>query len=529
MSADAPSRRIGPYEVLRSLGAGGMGEVHLALDRYGRTVAVKTIHTYLLDRPSIRTRLGREVETMRLIEHPRVASVLDFDLEGATPYLVTRYAQGRPLDTVVTDDGPFGGDALTAFVIGGAEAVAAVHAARVVHRDIKPGNVMVADGMPIIIDFGIAHAVDATRLTQDGRRAGTLWYMAPELWDGGSVGPAADVFAWAATMAYAATGRHIFQTPHDAGVYASIRSGRPDLEGVPDGLRGLLSKALSVDPADRPDAAELVARLHQLRGVATEPDPAPQVAQTAPPPGLVEAPPGPVEPPGGEPSGVLANADPASADGAGGGDEVLAFAEVPAPAADAATRVKAAGDPGWLSWESLFLAAVVICVAGMISVPLVDGRRGFKDLQALGTSGPKPAYAVDGCVMFGCLGSDKERGRSMVRYRLSASVFRAQTSYRVTGWGDRFIHALPVVERARGCSANARLAYRVAGRTGTLPLRTGQKTTIEYDGLGSPATFEVEFRLDDATGGCTATVGLQDAYLHRLPPALQFFANNRES
>jgi DnaJ-class molecular chaperone len=249
--------RIGPYEVLRPIGGGGMGDVFLALHPDGRTVAVKTLRAHLLDVPSVRLRLRREVETMQKIRHDHVAEVVDFDLGGKVPYLVTQYAQGRSLDRVVAEKGPLGGAELIRFGRAGTEAVAAVHAVQVVHRDIKPSNIMVSNGLPIIIDFGIAHAVDATRVTQEGQRAGTIWYMAPELWDGAPVSPAVDVFAWAATMVFAATGRHAFQAPTDVGVRELIRRGRPDLTGVPAELREMIVRALATDPRDRPEASVL--------------------------------------------------------------------------------------------------------------------------------------------------------------------------------------------------------------------------------------------------------------------------------
>lgn len=269
MPENEPANRVGPYQLLSSVGAGGMGEVWLAFDRERRTVAVKLLHAHLVNDAAMRGRLRREVETMRRIHHPSVAVVLDFDLEGDRPYLVTRYAQGRSLASLIRDDGPLKGTALLRLARDTAEALAAIHAAEVVHRDLKPANVMLDDGRPMIIDFSIAHAVDDSQLTRHGPRSGTYYYLAPELWRGGEAEPPVDVFAWAAMVGFAATGRHTFAARHEVAVRARIDGGDADLDGIDDGLRALLGAALAADPAARPAAAELVRRLRALENPPT--------------------------------------------------------------------------------------------------------------------------------------------------------------------------------------------------------------------------------------------------------------------
>ncbi|MEU8386382.1 serine/threonine-protein kinase, partial [Streptosporangium sp. NPDC048865] len=165
--------RLGPYRLLSRLGAGGFGEVHLALDPQGRTVAVKILHPHVAADETALARLAREVDTMRLVQGPRVAEILDVSLEGARPYLVTRYVQGRPLGAVVAADGPVAGDDLVRLARGLAEALATVHAAGVVHRDLKPANVILTDGEPVVIDFGIASALDSPSVTASGAVLGT--------------------------------------------------------------------------------------------------------------------------------------------------------------------------------------------------------------------------------------------------------------------------------------------------------------------------------------------------------------------
>jgi serine/threonine protein kinase len=256
------SERLGPYELLSRLGAGGFGEVHLALDPEGRTVAVKVLHPHVAADGVALARLAREVETMRMVGGPHIAEVLDASLEGPRPYLVTRYVQGRPLSSV-----PLPVADLRRLASGLADALLAMHEAGVVHRDLKPANVMMTEGEPVVIDFGIASALDSLSVTASGAVVGTPGYLAPEVLEGRAVGVEADVFALGATLAYAATGRQPYgQGPASAVAYRVVHH-PPDLEGVPEWLEPLLRECLTTDPAARPTAAQICARL----GVAPVP------------------------------------------------------------------------------------------------------------------------------------------------------------------------------------------------------------------------------------------------------------------
>ncbi|GAA4980002.1 serine/threonine protein kinase [Nonomuraea thailandensis] len=251
------SERLGPYELLSRLGAGGFGEVHLALDPEGRTVAVKVLHPHVAADGVALARLAREVETMRMVGGPHIAEVLDASLEGPRPYLVTRYVQGRPLSSV-----PLPVADLRRLASGLADALLAMHEAAVVHRDLKPANVMMTEGEPVVIDFGIASALDSLSVTASGAVVGTPGYLAPEVLEGRAVGVEADVFAFGATLAYAATGRQPYgQGPASAVAYRVVHH-PPDLEGVPEWLEPLLRECLSTDPAARPTAAQICARLN---------------------------------------------------------------------------------------------------------------------------------------------------------------------------------------------------------------------------------------------------------------------------
>ena len=268
---------LGPYRLLDRLGAGGMGVVHLARDPRGDLVAVKVLRTDGAEAANARRRLAREVETMRRVRSPYVAEVLDADVAGELPYIVTRFVPGRTLDEMVRGRGPLSGEGLRRLGCGMAEALAAMHAAGVVHRDLKPGNVMLTDDRPVVIDFGIAQAGDATRLTQTGMVMGTPGYLAPEVIEGRPSSPASDVHSWGATMAFAATGRPPFGGGSYETVFYRIVSGRADLSGVPAGLLPLLTAALARDPAARPPAGLLSAQVRALGAcdLAAPPPPPP--------------------------------------------------------------------------------------------------------------------------------------------------------------------------------------------------------------------------------------------------------------
>ena len=251
---------LGPYRLQDRLGEGGMGVVHLARDQEGRAVALKVLHPLGSEGVNARRRLAREVETMRRVRSPYVAEVLDADVTGEFPYIVTRFVSGPTLDEMVRTRGPLSGPGLRRLAHGMAEALTAIHAAGVVHRDLKPGNVMLTDDRPIVIDFGIAQTGDATRLTQTGLVMGTPGYLAPEVIEGEPSSPASDVHSWGSTMAFAATGHLPFGGGSYETIFYRIISGRADLSGVPAPLVPLISAALARDPSHRPSASWLSAQ-----------------------------------------------------------------------------------------------------------------------------------------------------------------------------------------------------------------------------------------------------------------------------
>ncbi|WP_169951713.1 serine/threonine-protein kinase [Microbispora sp. H11081] len=281
MRHEEPPKKIGRYSPQSHLATGGMGRVFLALDPEGRTVAVKQLHPGIAHESGMRERLRREVEVMRRIRSARVAELVDADMEADPPYIVTRYVQGRTLHSLVDEEGPLRGDALLRMAYGIAEALVAIHDAGHVHRDLKPSNVMVAGGEPVVIDFGIAREHDATRLTHEGAAIGTVGYIPPEVLEGAVAGPPADVFAWGATVAYAATGRPAFGTGGMQAVALRAYRGAADLDGVPGEFRQLLTAALAPRADVRPDARTLVRALSDhpagftMDPAAVDPVPAP--------------------------------------------------------------------------------------------------------------------------------------------------------------------------------------------------------------------------------------------------------------
>jgi predicted Ser/Thr protein kinase len=263
--------KIGPYRVVEKIGEGGMGVVYLARDAENRQVAVKVLGAAVASDPNARARLAREVDTMRRVRSPYVAEIIDADVTGKSPYVVTRYVSGQTLEDAVRTRGPLRGDTLARLAHGLAAALAAIHAAGVVHRDLKPGNVMLDDSDPVVIDFGIAHVADSTRLTQTGLVMGTPGYLAPEVIEGEPSSGASDVHSWAATVAYAATGRQPFGGGSFQSIFFRVLNGQAALDGVPAALLPLVTASLTPSPRNRPTAAWLASQCTGLNLSAIAP------------------------------------------------------------------------------------------------------------------------------------------------------------------------------------------------------------------------------------------------------------------
>ncbi|MFB6843905.1 PQQ-binding-like beta-propeller repeat protein [Streptomyces sp. NPDC056373] len=254
---------LGSYRLLRRLGVGGMGRVYLARSPGGRTVAVKVVRPDLAADNDFRDRFRHEVEIAKAVSGRFTAPVVDADPDAPLPWLATSYVLGPDLTDVVSAHGALPEQTVRALAAGLAAALQEVHAAGLIHRDMKPSNVLLAADGPRVIDFGIARAVDGNRMTQTGVVVGSPGYMSPEQALGGDIGTASDVFSLGAVLAFAATGRGTFG--HGAVSHASLLyqvvHGEPDLEGVPQQLLGLVRACLAKDPAHRPVPSEIVAAL----------------------------------------------------------------------------------------------------------------------------------------------------------------------------------------------------------------------------------------------------------------------------
>ncbi|MEV5494182.1 serine/threonine-protein kinase [Nonomuraea fuscirosea] len=253
-------RVIGGYALRRLLGQGGMGEVHLAATPTGGLAAVKLIHPALARDPAFRRRFEREVAAARRVARFCTAPVLDAGIDGGVAYLVTEYVKGPDLAQAVRDQGPLSGGNLEALAVGIATALSAIHGAGVIHRDLKPSNVLLSPLGPRVIDFGIAQIVDQASLASQAI-LGTPAFMAPEQVRGDPLTPAADVFAWGGVIAYAGTGRLPFGGGAPGEVLYRIAHEQPRLDGLDDGIRGVVERALSKDARLRPAAQELLGEL----------------------------------------------------------------------------------------------------------------------------------------------------------------------------------------------------------------------------------------------------------------------------
>ena len=254
---------VGVYRLLGRLGAGGMGQVFLGVSPGGRRVAVKLIHREYAGTPQFRERFAREIEAARRVGGFHTAPVVDADPHADPPWMVTAFIEGPSLQDDVDGRGPLPPDRVRALGAGLAEGLAAIHACGLVHRDLKPGNVVLAADGPRIIDFGIARAIGATTgLTSTGVVVGTLTYMSPEQIRGDAVGPASDVFALGSVLTFAATGRAPFGDDSAVTVMFRICTEPPDLAGVADQrLRKLIDASLAKAPQDRPTLPALLAAL----------------------------------------------------------------------------------------------------------------------------------------------------------------------------------------------------------------------------------------------------------------------------
>ena len=257
LTGDDP-REVAGYQLRARLGAGGMGRVYLAFTRGGRPVAIKVVRAEFGDDEDFRDRFRQEVLAAQRVHGLYTAQVLDADPDARQPWLATAYVPGMSLRRAVTDHGPLPEESVFLLVAGIAEALQAIHAAGIVHRDLTPSNVILAADGPRVIDFGIARAAAAPALTRSGIRVGSPRFMAPEQARGQPTTPPVDVFALGSLATYAAAGRPPFGGGAALAVLYRVLNEAPDLDGCPPDLRPLIARCLAKDPALRPQPREII-------------------------------------------------------------------------------------------------------------------------------------------------------------------------------------------------------------------------------------------------------------------------------
>ncbi|WP_439678869.1 protein kinase domain-containing protein [Embleya sp. MST-111070] len=251
-------RRVGPYVLLLPLGSGGMGKVYLGRSAAGRAVAVKVIRADFAADEHFRNRFRAEVAAARRVSGAFTAPVVDADPDGDPPWMATAFVSGLSLYDAVRRHGPLPEASLRMLLAGVSEALVGIHTAGVIHRDLKPGNVLLALDGPHVIDFGIAHALDGTSFTREGTIVGSPGYMSPEQSLGRPVSAASDVFALGSTMLYAASGQRPFGDGPPAAVLRRVVGDPADVGALPASIRDVVAACLHKDPVRRPTPRALI-------------------------------------------------------------------------------------------------------------------------------------------------------------------------------------------------------------------------------------------------------------------------------
>ncbi len=258
--ADYDPRQVGGFRLQARLGAGGMGRVYLGYSPGGRPVAVKVVHPDLARDPEFMQRFRREVAAAQAVSDAYTAAVVGAGPDDSPPWLATTFVPGPSLADLVTRSGPLPEHAVWRLAGGLAEALQAIHAHGLIHRDLKPGNILIAADGPRVIDFGISRTTEGTVVTATHTTIGTPAYMSPEQAQGHPVGPASDVFSLGSVLAFAAGGVAPFGSSGTEMFAIAYRvvNGEPDLSRVPASLHPLISACLEKDSAVRPTVGQLI-------------------------------------------------------------------------------------------------------------------------------------------------------------------------------------------------------------------------------------------------------------------------------
>jgi serine/threonine protein kinase len=266
-------KSIGGFTLIGRLGSGGMGVVYLATKK-SQPVALKIIRDSQDQDEVSLTRFRREIEVLQGVKHPNIAGLVDVGLDDGTPWFAVQFINGPNLLDFVNDVGPLEGDAWWKVARGVLSAIRQVHSKGVVHRDMKPQNIIISDHNPFLIDFGIAHLSDSTSVTSSGIMAGTPAWFSPEQIEGGVLTEATDVFSIGSILMFAATGRTPWgqQSSMTKASVFRILTHEADLSGLDQNQTALVSSMLAKDPNKRPSVNELLAieRKLQEKRVASE-------------------------------------------------------------------------------------------------------------------------------------------------------------------------------------------------------------------------------------------------------------------
>jgi serine/threonine protein kinase len=251
--------QIGPWQIVNRLGSGGMGIVYMGTNGT-EAAAVKVVRDFLLEDPASRTRLAREVETLKKVHSPYVAEIVGSDVKGNVAWIATNFVDGPSLKTLVDNRGPLSESEWVKFAHGLLLALEAVHSAGVIHRDIKPSNILISKDGPKLIDFGIAYSSGATSLTGTGLVAGTPAWLAPEQFNSKEITNSVDIFSAGATLFFAASGVTPWgdEDSSIATVMHSILTATPNLETLTEVQRDLVIQLLEKDPKKRVSASNAV-------------------------------------------------------------------------------------------------------------------------------------------------------------------------------------------------------------------------------------------------------------------------------
>ena len=477
--ADHDPRQVGGFRLQARLGAGGMGRVFLGYSPGGRPVAVKVVHPDLARDPEFMRRFRREVSAAQSVSDAYTAAVVGAGPDDSPPWLATTFVAGPSLADLVSRSGPLPEHAVWRLAGGLAEALQAIHSHGLVHRDLKPGNILIAADGPRVIDFGISRTTEGTVVTATHTTIGTPAYMSPEQAQGNQVGPASDVFSLGSVLAFAATGTAPFGSRGGEMFAIAYRvvNDEPDLSRVPAGLRPLIGACLAKDAAARPAVSQLM--LDVAAGATDYPAVTPgrfwpdQVAAVLESSAFTpELPPPAPTPPAAAPA--TPGPRPAPATQAVVGGQYL-------PTEASAVTLRRRG-PRWLLPVALGLAVATgagIAIALAVSPspkppPFLGTQSGTSTGTSTSTTGD-PAAAVTVCTApaAGCAASaSRQHLQAQPRQiELTASGSQEVSGLTWTGWG--------------GSQATATGTLQVSGTSSGFPATVTVTGLTRYGGSGS--------------------------------------------